>query len=250
MKKAYSLLVLMALFFNSCNIKKNDMLVIGHRGAMGYETENTLASIQKALDLGVDMIEIDVFKIESGEIVVFHDERLERLSNAGGKIEEYNIFDLKKVILEGNHQIPALQDVLKLIDNKVKLNIELKGANTSERVNFIIDYYVNKKGWSASNFIISSFNWDELRAMRELNPNIDLAVLTEENPLDAISVAKELKAVAVNPWFKTLTKANTKQLQEEGFKVYTYTVNENEDIIKMKEFGVDGIFTNYPDRVN
>jgi len=147
MKKAYSLLVLLALFFNSCNIKKNDMLVIGHRGAMGYETENTLASIQKALDLGVDMIEIDVFKIESGEIVVFHDERLERLSNAGGKIEEYNFFDLKKVILEGNHQIPALQDVLKLIDNKVKLNIELKGANTSERVNFIIDYYVNKKAF-------------------------------------------------------------------------------------------------------
>lgn len=226
------------------------MLVIGHRGAMGYETENTLASIQKALDLGVDMIEIDVFKIESGEIVVFHDERLERLSNAGGKIEEFNIYDLAKVILEGNHKIPMLQDVLKLIDNKVKLNIELKGANTSEKVNFIIDYYVNKKGWTASNFVISSFNWDELRAMRDLNPNIDIAVLTEENPLDAISVAKELNAVAVNPWFKTLTKANTKQLQEEGFKVYTYTVNENEDIIKMKEFGVDGIFTNYPDRVN
>ena len=75
-------------------------LVIGHRGAMGHETENTLASVQKAMDLGVDMIEIDVFKIKSGESVVFHDERLERLSNAGGKIEEWYIGDLKKVIFE------------------------------------------------------------------------------------------------------------------------------------------------------
>lgn len=250
MKKVYSLLILLSLVFNACNLKKDDMLVIGHRGAMGYETENTLASIQKALDMGVDMIEIDVFKVNSGEIVVFHDETLERLSNAGGKIEEYSFFDLQKVTLEGNHKIPMLQDVLKLIDNQVKLNIELKGANTSDKVNFILDYYSTKKGWSVDSFVISSFNWDELRTMREKNPNIAIAVLTEEDPLDAISVAKELNAVAVNPWFETLTKENTKKLQEEGFKVYTYTVNESEDITKMKEFGVDGIFTNYPDRIN
>ena len=154
------------------------------------------------------------------------------------------------MILEGNHQIPMLQDVLKLINNKVPLNIELKGANTADRVNFITNYYVEKKGWSWDNFIISSFNWDELQAMRKLNPEIAIAVLTEDNPLDAISVAKELDAVAINPWFKTLTAKNTKQLQKEGFKVYTYTVNETEEINKMREFGVDGIFTNYPDRAN
>ena len=251
MKKSLTFLIIILFVFNACNIKKDDMLVIGHRGAMGYETENTLASIQKALDLGVDMIEIDVYIIESGEIVVFHDERLERISNAGGRIEEYNIFDLKHVILDGNHRIPLLQDVLKLIDNKVKLNIELKNVNASDRLNFILDYYVTNKGWSASNFIISSFNWDELRAMRTFNADIAIAVLTEdEDPKVAIPVAKELNAIAINPWFKTLTKENTKQLQDEGFKVYTYTVNEAEEIEKMREYGVDGIFTNYPDRAN
>ncbi|MGB5238078.1 MAG: glycerophosphodiester phosphodiesterase, partial [Flavobacteriaceae bacterium] len=109
-------------------------LVIGHRGAMGHETENTLASVQKALDLGVDMIEIDVFNIRSGETVVFHDERLERLSNGGGRIEEYNIVAVKNLTLRGNHRIPQLQDVLKLVDKKVNLNIELKGADTADRV--------------------------------------------------------------------------------------------------------------------
>ncbi|WP_246865712.1 glycerophosphodiester phosphodiesterase [Croceivirga thetidis] len=245
--------VLLALFLmtvvNSCNMNKKDFLVIGHRGAMGHETENTLPSIQKAMDLGVDMIEIDVFKIRSGEIVVFHDEQLDRLANAGGKIEEYYISEINQVILDGGHKIPQLQDVLKLIDNKVALNIELKGANTADRVNFIMNYYVEKRGWEWKNVVISSFNWDELREMRKKNPDVAIAVLTEdEDPTKAIPVAKELNAVAVNPWFKTLNGENVKTLQDAGFKVYTYTVNETEDIEKMREYGVDGIFINYPER--
>lgn len=244
------ILVAIAMFMmGSCSLVEKEFLVIGHRGAMGHETENSLASIQKALDLGVDMIEIDVFKIKSGEIVVFHDDRLERLANAGGAIEEYNISDLNQVILDGGHKIPILQEVLKLIDNKVALNIELKGANTADRVNFIMDYYVRERGWSWENVVISSFNWDELRAMREKNPDVAIAVLTEdEDPTEAIPVAKELNAVAVNPWFKTLTAESVKTIQDEGFKVYTYTVNEPEDIQRMREYGVDGIFINYPER--
>ncbi|HBU78393.1 MAG TPA: glycerophosphodiester phosphodiesterase [Muricauda sp.] len=230
-------------------MKTSKPLVIGHRGAMGHETENTLASVQKALDLGVDMIEIDVFKIQSGEIVVFHDEKVDRLTNGGGNIEEYNIVQLRQLILDGGHKIPMLQDVLKQIDNKVVLNIELKGPGTADRVNFIVDYYVKSKGWSPENFVISSFNWDELRDMRSHNADIKIAVLTSEDPIKAIDVAKELKAVAINPHFETLTKGNTAKIHEEGLKVYTWTVNEPEDIQKMTEFGVDGIITNYPERV-
>ncbi|NJB36731.1 glycerophosphodiester phosphodiesterase [Croceivirga sp. JEA036] len=225
-------------------------LVIGHRGAMGYETENTLASVQKAMDMGVDMIEIDVFNIKSGETVVFHDKKLDRLGNAGGNIEEYNLYDLKKVILDGNHRIPLLQDVLKLINNKVALNIELKGDGTANRVNFITDYYVKNRGWEWKNIVISSFNWEELRRLRKLNPEIAIAVLTEEDPVAAIAVAKELNAVAINPYFEELTQEKVDKIQSEGFKVFTWTVNEPAAIKKMQEFGVDGIITNYPDRVN
>ncbi|MEM7483662.1 MAG: glycerophosphodiester phosphodiesterase family protein [Bacteroidota bacterium] len=250
MKKNISLALVVAFLLNSCSMIEKKPLVIGHRGAMGHETENTLASVQKALDLGVDMIEIDVFKISSGEIVVFHDERVERLSNSGGKIEEYNIYDLKRLTLDGNHKIPMLQDVLKLIDNKVALNIELKGANTAERVNFIAENYIKEKGWLADNFIISSFNWDELREMRKFNKNIKIAILTEEDPMDAISIAKELNAVAINPDYTKLTEENTGKIKDEGFKIYTWTVNEPEDIQKMKAFGVDGIITNFPERIH
>ena len=248
MRRYYAILMMLLLLI-SCNPVQKEFLVIGHRGAMGHETENTLASIQKAMDLKVDMIEIDVFKIKSGEIVVFHDDRLERLANAGGLIEEYNIVELKQVRLDGNHRIPMLQDVLKLMDNKVALNIELKGANTSDRVNFIMDYYVRERGWEWNNFVISSFNWDELREMRRINPDVAIAVLTEdEDPTKAIPVAKELNAIALNPWFKTLSAENVSAIHEAGFKVYTYTVNEPEDIARMRDYGVDGIFINYPER--
>jgi glycerophosphoryl diester phosphodiesterase len=224
-------------------------LVIGHRGAMGHETENTLASIQKAMDLGVDMIEIDVFNIASGETVVFHDDRVERLTNGGGRIEEYGIIDLKKLTLDGNQKIPMLQDVLKLIDHKVRLNIELKGDNTANRVNFIATYYVKEKGWALHDFLISSFKWDELKAIRELNKNIPLAILTEENPLQAIPIAKQLNAEAINPNFKSLNQEIVDKIHKAGFKIYTWTVNDPMNIALAKEWGVDGIITNYPERV-
>ena len=243
-------IVLLILGLMSCKEAKKDYLVIGHRGAMGHETENSLPSIQKAMDLGVDMIEIDVFKIKSDEIVVFHDERVERLTNGGGNIEEYYIYDLKKLLLDGNHPIPMLQDVLKLINNTVALNVELKGAGTADRVNFILNYYVEKRGWSWDNILISSFNWDELREMRRINPDVAIAVLTESDPLEAIPVAQELGAVAINPYFKFLNAENIKQIQEAGFKIYTWTVNEPSDIENLLSLGVDGIISDYPERVH
>jgi len=246
--KLTGILLLVVLLLSCENMNKP--LVIGHRGAMGHETENTLASIQKALDLGVDMIEIDVFNVKSGETVVFHDETVDRLSNSGGKIEEYNYFNLRQLTLDGGHSIPMLQDVLKLIDNKVRLNIELKGDGTTDRVNFIIEYYIRERGWTLDNFLISSFKMNELREMRAINASVPIAVLTEDDPADAITIAKELKAEAINPYFEKLTPENKAQIHEAGFKIYTWTVNEPKDILAMKELGVDGIITNYPERVH
>ena len=86
--------------------------------------------------------------------------------------------------------------------------------------------------------------------MRKFNKDVKIAILTEEDPLQAIEVAKELNAVAINPNFKTLTTENTAKIHDEDLKIYTWTVNEPEDIQKMKDFGVDGIITNYPERVH
>jgi glycerophosphoryl diester phosphodiesterase len=244
-----SLFLVLFSMLMSCAPKSEGPLIIGHRGAMGYETENTLASVEKALALGVDMIEIDVFQISSGEIVVFHDERVDRLSNSAGLLKEYNIFDLKKLILDGGHQIPMLQEVLKLINGRAALNIELKDTKIADNIHQIVSGYASKPEWSEEQFIISSFDWEELREYRKYSPQGRIAVLTEGDPLEALAVAKELKAEAINPHYSQVTADNVAKLHEAGFKVYTYTVNDPAEFQRLKAAGVDGVFSDYPDRM-
>lgn len=219
-------------------------LIIGHRGAMGYETENTLLSFQKALDLFVDMIEIDVYVIKTGEVVVFHDKTLKRLASSLENIEDLTLEEVKNINLIGNHQIPTLVEVIEFINKRVPINIELKGNKTALATQKIIEKYQNH------HFLISSFNWDELTAFRKLNAKIPIAVLSEQNHLNAIHIAKKLKAIAINPWFFTLTKHEVEEIQSNGLQVYTYTVNEITDIKEAIYFGVDGMFCNYPDRIH
>lgn len=249
MKIKFSILLIVASLFLNCSDKMKKPLNIGHRGAMGHETENTIASVEKALELGVDMIEIDVFVIKSGELVVFHDETLDSLTDTSGKIEDFTLEELQKVIVKGNHQIPTLEEVIETIDRKVPLNIELKGKNTAAPTFKLLEKCY-QKGWKKNDFIISSFLWEELEIYRKLDATIAIAVLTEENPIAAIPIGKELKAVAINPWWKTLTKENVHQIHNEGFKIYTYTVNEPNDIKLVTELGVDGIFCNFPERLH
>jgi glycerophosphoryl diester phosphodiesterase len=222
----------------------NKPLIIGHRGAMGYETENTLLSFQKALDLFVDMIEIDVYLIKTGELVVFHDKTLKRLASSLENIEDLTLEEVKNINLIGNHQIPTLIEVIEFINKRVPINIELKGENTAFPTHKILENYPNH------HFLISSFQWNELELIRKLNSKIPIALLSQQNHLDAIPMAKKLKAIAINPWFFTLTKHEVEEIHNNGLKVYTYTVNEIIDIKEAIYFGVDGMFCNFPDRIH
>lgn len=241
-------LILLTLLMSACTSSDSELYVIGHRGAMGYETENTLASIEKAVELGVPMIEIDVFKIASGELVVFHDDEVDKLTDGSGSIEAKNLEEVKALTLEGGHRIPTLIEVLEALDKRTSLNIELKGSNTADDSVRIVRAYIAEHGYTSDQFVFSSFKWEELDRVRELEEQFDIAVLTGEDPLDALSKAQELNAIAINPWYKRVTAENVKAIHEAGFKVFTYTVNEPEDIALMREYRVDGIFCNYPDR--
>ncbi|RTY85768.1 glycerophosphodiester phosphodiesterase [Flavobacterium sp. RSP15] len=238
---------LVVLLFLNCT--PNKFVVCGHRGAMGHETENTLASIKKGMELKADMLEIDVFKIKTGEMVVFHDDDLDRITNAKGKIEDYSFDDLRKVLVAGKHQIPTLQEVIETIDKKVVLNIELKGTNTATDTYRIIEEY-KKKGWSNKNFFISSFRVDELQTMRSLSKEITIGLLAYKDPIaNIIKTAKTLSAQAINPYYKTLTTENVAIMKANNFKIYPWTVNEPIDINNLQALKVNGIITDYPERI-
>ena len=216
---------------------------------MGHVTENTIPSIKKAIELGVDGIEIDVFRCKSGEIVVFHDKKLDRLTNSSGYIEDLSYDSINKIKVMGKYRIPQLLEVIDILPNEIFLNIELKGEETSQKVNEIVTEFINRTESKLDRFIISSFNWKELEKFRLFNSKIPIAVLTDTSPLNAISVAKKLNAVAINPNYKLLNKNTVNEIKKEGLKIFPYTVNSLSDIDKMKTLGVDGIITDYPERI-
>ena len=152
----------MSLMISSCTPSKN-LLVIGHRGARGHLAENTLPSIAKALELGVDGIEIDVFRCASEELVVFHDQTLEKLTNATGYIEQLDLDSIRNIEVLNGFTIPTLEEVLNLINGRAMLNIELKGSQTAILTDQMLQTFFEKETWSAKKILISSFDWEELK---------------------------------------------------------------------------------------
>ncbi len=226
-----------------------ETLRIGHRGAKGYIAENTLESIHKALDFGVHGIEIDVHLCASGELVVFHDFTLERMSNGFGAISKYTLSELKQLKIDNKFQIPTLEEVLQLINKKCILNIELKGQSTAVETCKIIEQYVKSNFWNHSDFLVSSFHKQELEEVYKTNKNIPLAILTKTLINDVIQFAETIEAKAIHPNYFMLTSKNVAEAQENGYKVNTWTVNDVQSIKRMKQYGVDAIISDFPDRI-
>ncbi|MBP6181596.1 glycerophosphodiester phosphodiesterase family protein [Flavobacterium sp.] len=225
------------------------MFKIGHRGAKGYEPENTLISFQKALDMQVDGIELDVHLSADGELMVVHDETIDRTTNGKGFVNKLSLCELKTFRINGEHKIPTLKEVFDLVNQDCFINIELKNYDTAEKVVSLIEKYVTKKGWKYDRFLVSSFDWNALQQVAFLNDEIPIGVLTETDLDLAQAFAKFIQAKSIHPHFHLLTKENTAQMQEKGLQVFPWTINEMEDIQKIKAFNVNGIITDFPNRI-
>ncbi|WP_417367527.1 glycerophosphodiester phosphodiesterase [Flavobacterium beibuense] len=227
----------------------SQILKIGHRGAKAHLPENTLASFQYALDMGVNGLELDVHVCSTGELVVIHDFTVDRTTNGSDEVHKMTLAELKALTVEGEHTIPTLEEVLDLVDKKCFLNIELKGRHTAVPVSELMERYIAEKGFTYNDFIVSSFQREELMVMHDINPNIHLGILTQASVTQGWRWAEEFSAKAIHPHFSLLTESNVKKAQQAGYKVYTWTVNEPEDIERMKLYEVDGIMSDYPERL-
>ena len=136
-----------------------------------------------------------------------------------------------------------------MVNKKCFVNIELKNSDTAEKVVQLIEKHISDKNWNHKDFIVSSFDWNALQQVRFLNEKIRIGVLTETDLDLAISFARFIKAEALHPDFKLLTKEYILTIQEKGILVFPWTVNENDSIQKMKDIDVDGIITDYLDRI-
>ncbi|RMG19208.1 MAG: glycerophosphodiester phosphodiesterase [Bacteroidetes bacterium] len=239
--------------------------VIAHRGASGYAPENTLAAVQKALDMGADMVEIDVHLSRDGEVVVIHDPTLERTTSGKGEVSNKTLTELRQLdaglwfgeAFRGE-KIPTLAEVLQLIDGKATLLIEIKKGTTglySGIEQKVIDQ-INAhqaRSWS----IIQSFEPEVVQNIHRLDTALELHKLITANlPVLPIHHDGRLHWTsafsydyvdAINPHFQPLTRRFVNMAHKRGLKVFTYTVNEPSDMRAVRALGVDGIITNYPD---
>lgn len=224
------------------------MLAIGHRGAAGHEPENTLRSVRCALELDADWIEIDVQSVD-GELIVFHDDTLDRTTNGTGAVGAASFRELRALDAGGGQQIPTLAEVMDTIDARCGLNIELKGTNTvGDVLATISDYQARRSAWR-DRILLSSFDRSRTEALAARERNFRLGILFDDDPEEALTRAREYRAYSIHPSVEQLSRDLISKAHAADLKVLVYTVNEPADLNDMHSLGVDGVFSDFPDRV-
>lgn len=226
------------------------VIKIGHRGAIGYAPENTLPSFEKAIQLGVDMIELDARLTMDSEVVVFHDDRLKRLTNNPGYVYHKILDELKRLKVQEGEIIPSLRESLLYINRRAKVNIELKGnGNLAKKVAEKIDDFIVEQDWDYKDFIFSSFSPQVLKKLNGLNPELRLGVIKRKFPLYALKLAQEVNAYSVHLDYRVINKKIVAKAHGLELNIYVWTVNDEKFIEGLKKSGVDGIFSDYPDKI-
>ncbi len=240
--------------------------VCGHRGAMGYAPENTLASFRLARQMGADWIEFDVQLSADGVPIILHDDTLERTTNLGQprRPTELTLAQLKQLDAGSwfdpkyaGETIPTLDEVLEEFGPVIGLNIEIKsqfGFEADNRIEQKIAEAVRRYKLE-DKALISSFDLFRLNALHQHDPGIRLGVLYVNQPeryppnFDPILVALSLGAVAIHPHFEVVTPELVDRARQNGLAVNTWTVNEAADMVRLIGLGIDIIMTNYLDRL-
>ncbi|MGR1196719.1 glycerophosphodiester phosphodiesterase [Aeromonas hydrophila] len=223
------------------------MQIIAHRGASGLAPENTLKAIRLALALGAGAIEIDV-QLADGELWVFHDRRLERCTNGGGVLTAQSRAYLASLDAGEREGIPTLWQVMEAIAGQAELHIELKGSQTADEVARLTRRAEAELGFAPTQWVVSSFHHPELARFAALRPDIRLGALTSTIPLTLAKFAAELGAWSLNCDVDFVDQSLVQDAHDRGLKVLVYTVDEPADQAMLAAIGVDGIFTNRPDR--
>ncbi|MGB3465593.1 MAG: glycerophosphodiester phosphodiesterase family protein [Cyclobacteriaceae bacterium] len=252
-------------------LKGKTFKVIAHRGASGYAPENTLSAIEKALELGVDMIDVDVRMTKDERIVLMHDATVDRTTDGTGLVKEMTFDEIRNldagIKFDSKftaEKVPTLREVLDLVDGRAVVLIEIKHEQDhhedfAERLVNIIQNERNGYEWC----ILQSYEADYLEIVHEIDEKIQTKkLLVGEDSAPLIAFYMETKVQlgratkrdeenleALNPPYETLSAKRIFRMHARGFKVYTYLVNDEEDMIKMLNAGVDGIITDYPDRL-
>ena len=231
--------------------------VWAHRGASGYCPENTMAAFEKAVEMGADGIELDVQLTKDDQIVVLHDEWIDRTSDGKGWLKDYTLEELRQYNFNQTHpdmgrmEIPTMREVFELIfPTELVINIELKTgivfySQLEEKL-----LALTKEMGMEERVIYSSFNHYSIKKLHELDPKAKTGFLYADGTMDMPEYAAAHGVDALHPALYNLQYPGfMEQCKKRGIRVHAWTVNEPEYIRLCCGVGVDAIITNYPDRV-
>jgi glycerophosphoryl diester phosphodiesterase len=224
-------------------------LVIAHRGASGYRRENTLAAYSLAIEQRADMIEIDLHRTRDAQTVVIHDERPQGLG--APEIGHATLAEVRALDLGGGARVPTFDEVLDAFGLRIDFNVELKRGPSGPYPGLEDEAVraVARRGLLGRT-LFSSFEDAYLAGVARSEPGARRALLlsaqSAERPLER---ARAVGAEALNPWIGLVSRELVDAAHAEGLAVYVFTVNREEDMRRLLELGVDGMFTDYPDRL-
>jgi glycerophosphoryl diester phosphodiesterase len=225
-------------------------LVIAHRGASGQLAENTLPAYELAIEQRADMIEIDLHRTRDGATVVAHDEELSGLGGKG-EIAAATLAEVRALDAGGGERVPTLDEVLDRFGERIPFNLELKRGSsaTYEGLERAALDAVRERGLLEQT-LFSSFFDPVLERLRALAPEARLARLfSPRDPERPLERARAVGAEAINPWSGLVQPGLIEAAHAEGLAVYVFTVDEEQEMRSLLDLGVDGIFTNFPDRL-
>jgi len=231
--------------------------IIGHRGACGYAPENTIASFNKAFSLGCRFIEFDVMCSSDGEPFIFHDDNLKRTTNGKGElglVDSNYLAGLDAGLWFSrdfkNEKIPHFKEALKWLSfSGVQANIEIKPYPGAEEQTAVVVLSHIHRYWPQSKSLplVSSFSWEVLVLCRSIAPEMPLGLLLHEWDDDWLRKAKQLDCSSIHLNRKLMTAERVKEVKDQGYLVCVYTINRKRLAKKLFDWGVDAIFTDYPD---
>lgn len=218
-------------------------LIIGHRGAAGLVAENTLPGFLKAVELGVAAVELDVHVCE-GELVVIHDDTLERTTNGTGSVAAIGLQALRALDAGDGARIPLLAEVFRALPGEIGINVELKGVGTAEALaRWLPD--AGERG-----VLVSSFDHSALERFRALRGDHPVAPLFDRWRRDAIGVALAFGSGYINLSRRLIDGPRMEAITEAGLKALVYTVNDPAEARRFLAMGVWGVFTDDPATVS
>jgi glycerophosphoryl diester phosphodiesterase len=222
------------------------LLCFAHRGASGHAPENTLAAFELAIRMGADFIELDV-QLAQDELIVFHDDRLERTTNGRGTVRGKTLAELRSFDAGQGERIPLLTEVLELTAGAVGVNVELKGPGTAEMTVRLLSTYAAGVGWDR--FIVSSFGRNALNEVARLEPKVPIGVLTKRPGESDLAFARSIGAFSIHPDHRFVNGPLIDRARDAGLRVIPYTVNSPREIDLLQTLGAYGVFTDYPELV-